>query len=108
MAEIEIRHMYDCDEDTFWKEVFFDEAFNRKMFLEHLAFNHWEVTAFEEDDSAGSGWAVDLMSKTDPLKTTPREAYEIVSNYLHLIQIFENQTSYCNKEFLKLKIGNWA
>jgi hypothetical protein len=50
MATIELRHEFNCDEATFWKEVFFDADFNRKLFLEHLRFARWDVTKMEEDD----------------------------------------------------------
>ena len=51
MATIELRHEFNCDQDTFWKEVFFDADFNRKLFLEHLRFEHWEVAKMEENDN---------------------------------------------------------
>lgn len=51
MATAEIHHVYECDEDTFWSDILFDQDFNRRLFLEHLAFEQWEVARFEESDS---------------------------------------------------------
>lgn len=50
MATAEIHHVYNCDEDTFWSDILFDDAFNRRLFLEHLAFEQWEIARFEEND----------------------------------------------------------
>lgn len=51
MAKFEMRHRYSCDEETFWKEVFFDQDFNKKLFYDHLKFTRWEVTSFDETDA---------------------------------------------------------
>lgn len=50
MPQARIVHRYDCDEDTFWRDIFFDQAFNRRLFLEHLMFRRWDVVRFEETD----------------------------------------------------------
>jgi hypothetical protein len=36
-------HDFDCDPETFWARAFFSEEFNRKLFLERLKFEQWEV-----------------------------------------------------------------
>ncbi len=38
MPEITVRHELDCDEDTYWHGCVFNEEFNRKLYLETLAF----------------------------------------------------------------------
>jgi len=43
MATTRIEQSFDCDEDTYWNEVFFDEAFNEKLYMEDLGFPQWKV-----------------------------------------------------------------
>ena len=52
MADVRIEHSFECDEDTFWKEIFFGEEFNRRMYLERLKFKQWEVTELRETESS--------------------------------------------------------
>ena len=51
MAEITIRHELDCSEDAFWKCVF-DEDYNRRLYLERLAFPGYKV--LEQKEEPGS------------------------------------------------------
>src|SRR4051812_43765770 len=43
MASTRIAHEFDCSEETFWKIMFFDPEFNRRLFLETLRFPVWKV-----------------------------------------------------------------
>lgn len=38
-----IRHTFDVDVDTFWREVFFNEEFNKTLYLERLRFKTYDV-----------------------------------------------------------------
>lgn len=46
MAERRIEHAFECDPEAYW-ELFFSAEFNRKLFLERLRFQRWEVTKTE-------------------------------------------------------------
>lgn len=46
--EFTIRHTLDIDEDTFWKQLFFDEEFNRALYQDHLKFHTFKVLEYEE------------------------------------------------------------
>lgn len=49
MAEnIRIEHTFATSEDTFWDKIFFDEEYNRRMFLEALRFPHWRELSSED------------------------------------------------------------
>jgi len=48
MAQRRIEHTFDCDVETFWKELFLSEAFNKQLFLERLGFSRWELLKQEE------------------------------------------------------------
>ncbi len=49
MTATTIRHTFDCDADTYWRLLFLDDDFNRRLYLEHLAFEAWEVLDHRED-----------------------------------------------------------
>lgn len=49
MAEnIRVEHTFPCSEDTFWDKVFFDEEYNRRMFIEALRFPYWRELSAED------------------------------------------------------------
>jgi hypothetical protein len=50
MTDVRIVHRFDCDETTFWR-VFFDEAFNRDMYLKHLQFENWQIIERRETET---------------------------------------------------------
>ncbi len=52
MTHVRIAHRFDCDERTFWDRIFFDEAFNREMYLKYLQFQKWEVLEQHETETA--------------------------------------------------------
>lgn len=43
--EFEVRHRFATDVDGFWEHVFFDEAFNKSLYLEALKFREYRVIA---------------------------------------------------------------
>jgi Protein of unknown function (DUF2505) len=43
MQSVRIQHEFDCSEDTLWQLSFFDEDFNRRLYLETLRFPVWKV-----------------------------------------------------------------
>lgn len=50
MAEkVSIVHDFDCSEETFW-DVFLDNDYNRRMFLEHMKFARWDIIEFEQSE----------------------------------------------------------
>ena len=48
MESVRIEHTFECSEQTFWDKIFFDEEYNRKLFLERLKFPVWKETKREE------------------------------------------------------------
>jgi hypothetical protein len=49
MAQIDLRHDIDCDEDTFWEKCFLDQAFQNRMYLDELKFPAYEVLEQKEE-----------------------------------------------------------
>lgn len=48
MKERRIEHIYDCSADLFWNQIFLDDEYNRKLFLDELHFSVWRVLRSEE------------------------------------------------------------
>jgi hypothetical protein len=51
MLDFRAAHTYNCSEDTFWSKVFFDEEYNRRLFLDRLKFSVWRESRREEKDN---------------------------------------------------------
>jgi hypothetical protein len=50
MAETRIINELGCSEDVFWEELFFDDEFNRRTFIDILGFNGWKVLSERKTD----------------------------------------------------------
>ncbi len=50
MATIHLSHLYDCAEEKFW-ELFFDDAFNERLFRQGLQFPVYEQLSYEETET---------------------------------------------------------
>lgn len=51
MASFEIRHTFPITAEQFWQDTFFNEEFNRTLYLERLGFDAYEV--LEQGEEAG-------------------------------------------------------
>lgn len=51
MAEIRIEHVYECDQEVFWREIFFSEEYNRRLFRDALEFPSFNVVSQTETDA---------------------------------------------------------
>jgi len=43
MATARIQHDFDCDETALWQVFFFDDEYNRRLYLDTLRFPVWKV-----------------------------------------------------------------
>jgi hypothetical protein len=43
MNEVTLRHDVDCDEDTFWDKIVFEEGFNKQMYEGDMKFPSWKL-----------------------------------------------------------------
>ena len=48
MKERRIEHTYDCSAEVFWNQLFLDDEYNRKLFVDELHFSVWRVVRLEE------------------------------------------------------------
>ena len=47
-TSVRIVHTYNVSEDTFWNKLFFDDDYNRRLYLEALKFHDWKVEKHED------------------------------------------------------------
>lgn len=43
MAKFTLRNVFETDKDTFWNKLFFDEEYNRRLYLDALGFKGFEL-----------------------------------------------------------------
>jgi hypothetical protein len=65
MAETRIEHVLSCTDDTFWK-VFFDPAFNQKLYYEILGFESWKLVSLDDKEDTIER-VVDVVPKMEGL-----------------------------------------
>ena len=51
MADVRIEHAFDCSEETYWSKIFFDDEYNRRLFLDALAFPVWKQVSSTDSES---------------------------------------------------------
>lgn len=50
MPDFRVEHGFNCSEEGFWSQVFFDQEYNRRLFLDWLKFTSFRVLKSEERD----------------------------------------------------------
>ena len=60
MPEVRIVHDFACDAGTFWDRLFFDDEYNRRLFLDALRFPVWRVVSQAKTD-AGVTRRIDIQ-----------------------------------------------
>jgi hypothetical protein len=50
-TDVRIVHTYNVSEDTYWDKLFFDDEYNRRLYLEALKFYDWKVEKQEDKGS---------------------------------------------------------
>lgn len=75
MADVRFEHVLNCTEETFWSKLFFDEEFNRAMFLKHLGFDRWDLLEKTDSDAA----VIQRVMVSPPLGSMPAALKSILS-----------------------------
>ena len=50
-SNVRIEHVYEVSEDTFWEQVFLDEEYNRRLYMEGLKFESYALKEQEESEN---------------------------------------------------------
>jgi uncharacterized protein DUF2505 len=48
MTQRHIEHVYECNANVFWNQIFMDPEYNRRLHLDELGFESWELLSSEE------------------------------------------------------------
>jgi len=56
MATLEVEHVFNCSEATFWDRVFLDPEYNERLFKTELKFPVWREVKKEERDGVLHRW----------------------------------------------------
>lgn len=51
MPTLDLRHEIDCDEDTYWSKIVFDEGFNKELYDKELKFPKWAILDQKDTDA---------------------------------------------------------
>lgn len=78
MKERRIEHTYDCSAEVFWNQLFLDDEYNRKLFVDELHFSAWRVTRLEER----GGELHRVIEATPPLGNLPAALERLLSDGL--------------------------
>lgn len=49
MPSFRVEHTFECSQNTYWEKVFFDEEYNRRLFIDDLHFPEWRVIDQKDD-----------------------------------------------------------
>jgi hypothetical protein len=71
-----VKHTLDIGADAFWKKLFFDAEYNRRLFLEALKFQEWQV--LEEKDLGGG--AIQRKVRQTPQVAVPSILKKVVGD----------------------------
>jgi uncharacterized protein DUF2505 len=78
MKERRIEHIYDCSAEVFWNQLFLDDEYNRKLFVDELHFSVWRV--LKQEERAGEVHRV--IEATPPLGDLPSPLKRLLSEGL--------------------------
>jgi hypothetical protein len=69
-----IRNVFETDVDTFWNRVFFDDEYNRRLYMDALAFKRFEVLS----QTGGPGETRTRTMVTEPKTEAPAVVQKLV------------------------------
>lgn len=85
-----IEHIFNCSADTYWSKVFFEEEYNRRMFLEALNFESYKVVSLDDTD-AQTTRVVDAVPRIGDLPAPLKKLAESGIGYREKV-VFDKKT----------------
>lgn len=67
-----IKHRFKTDVEVFWDKVFFDEEYNRSLFVDYLNFSVFNVLSFEKHSNGVIQRRLELAPKVEVPKAVKR------------------------------------
>lgn len=80
--EFTVKHSFNVDADTFWNEIFFSEAFNRQLYVDHLRFVRFEIL----EQKTEPGGRLKRRMQLEPRSEMPAAVKKIVGDSMSYIE----------------------
>lgn len=82
MTTFTSRHTFDIDIDTYWDKVFFDEEYNKQLFVDELQFGAYEVLELNRKPDG----SVTRKVRTEPKSDAPAVVKKLVGDSLSYVE----------------------
>lgn len=88
--QFQVKHRFQVTEGVFWDRYFFDQTFNRELYLDGLGFRTWEVLSEDRDDRG----RVERVVRIEPNMEIPAVLRRVIGDSLLYEEhgVFEPQT----------------
>lgn len=96
MAERRIADLFECDAETYWSKLFFDEEYNKALFLGALRFEVWKLVSSQEDEREIRR-VVDAVPRIGDLPGPLKKLIKNGAGYREE-SVFDKQTRQCRAE----------
>jgi Protein of unknown function (DUF2505) len=93
MATRRIEHTFECSVDTFWDHVFFNLAFNQRLFIERMRFERWEETS-HTPTADGFRRVVEVVPRVGDLPAAIKGLMKEGTGYREEGEFFRSQSLY--------------
>jgi hypothetical protein len=86
---IQMDHEYRCGVDTFWDKMFFDDEYNRRLYLDGLRFKAFEVLSLEDKPDT-----IVRRLRGTPTSDMPKTVEKVVGADLSYVEelVFDKKT----------------
>ncbi len=78
-----VRHTFDIDPEGYWRDVFFDDDFNKNLYLRDLGFGRWDI--IEPWHEEASGVKVRKI-RTEPKADAPKAVKKVIGDSLTYVE----------------------
>jgi hypothetical protein len=77
-----IKHLLETDADTFWNKIFFDEAFNRALCVDHLKFRVFKTLDLKREPNG----VITRRVENSPPAEIPKVVAKVLGNTVNYVE----------------------
>lgn len=77
-----IKHIFETDVDTFWNKVFFDEAYNRALCVDHLKFRLFNTLDLKRE----SNGVITRRTENGPPAEVPKMVAKVLGDTVNYVE----------------------
>lgn len=82
MAKFTVKHTFNTDLETYWGKIFFDDEYNRRLFLDGLGFGLYELIDLKEEPNGAKTRKV----RTEPKSEAPAVVKKLIGDSLTYVE----------------------